>query len=32
MLVPTAITDVGLHLRNIETLRRLAFVAEGKSD
>ena len=32
VLVPTAITDVGLHLRNIETLRRLAFVAEGKSD
>ena len=28
-LVPPAILDVGLHLRNTETLRRLAFLAEG---
>lgn len=31
-LVPRPITDVGLHLRNVETLRRLAYIAEGKSD
>ena len=30
-LVPTAIRDVGLHLRNVETLRRLAFLAEGRA-
>jgi len=30
-LVPPAILDVGLGIRNIETLRRLAYVAEGKS-
>jgi len=30
-LVPPAILDVGLHLRNTETLRRLAFIAEGRT-
>ena len=29
--VPSAILDVGLHLRNHETLRRLAFIAEGRT-
>lgn len=28
-LVPKPLLDVGLHVRNIETLRRLAFIAEG---
>lgn len=30
-LVPKAIQDPQLHLRNIETLRRLAFLVEGRS-
>lgn len=30
-LVPNALLDVLLHARNIETLRRLAFVAEGRA-
>jgi hypothetical protein len=30
--VPKPILDVGLHARNVETLRRLAFIAEGRSD
>ena len=30
-LLPTAIQDPQLHLRNIETLRRLAFVVEGRT-
>lgn len=30
-LVPKPIQDVQLHLRNVETLRRLAFVAEGRA-
>lgn len=30
-LVPKPIQDVQLHVRNIETLRRLAFVVEGRS-
>jgi uncharacterized protein YndB with AHSA1/START domain len=30
-LVPKPVQDVQLHLRNTETLRRLAFVAEGRS-
>ena len=29
LLVPTAVMDIGLHIRNVETLRRLAFLAEG---
>ena len=29
-LVPKPVQDVQLHLRNTETLRRLAFVAEGR--
>ena len=31
-LVPPALLDVPLYLRNIETLRRLAYIAEGKAD
>ena len=31
-LIPTPIADAMLHVRNVETLRRLAFIAEGKSD
>ncbi|WP_224273440.1 SRPBCC family protein [Nocardioides lacusdianchii] len=30
-LVPKPVQDVQLHLRNTETLRRLAFVAEGRA-
>jgi uncharacterized protein YndB with AHSA1/START domain len=30
-LVPKPVQDVQLHLRNIETLRRLAFVVEGRT-
>jgi uncharacterized protein YndB with AHSA1/START domain len=30
-LVPKAIQDPQLHLRNVETLRRLAFVVEGRT-
>ena len=30
-LVPPAILDLALRIRNIETLRRLAYVAEGKT-
>jgi len=30
-LVPSAVLDVYLHARNIETLRRLAFIAEGRA-
>ena len=30
-LVPSAVLDIYLHARNIETLRRLAFIAEGRS-
>ena len=29
--VPKPLLDVGLHIRNVETLRRLAFIAEGLS-
>jgi hypothetical protein len=29
-LIPDAVLDVPLHIRNVETLRRLAFVAEGR--
>ena len=29
LVVPKPIMDVGLHIRNVETLRRLAFLAEG---
>ena len=31
-LVPTPRLDIGLHARNTETLRRLAYLAEGRSD
>ena len=31
-LVPKPLLDLPLFVRNIETLRRLAFIAEGKSD
>lgn len=30
-LIPKPVQDVQLHLRNTETLRRLAFVAEGRT-
>lgn len=30
-LIPKAIQDPQLHLRNVETLRRLAFVVEGRT-
>jgi len=30
--IPKSLLDLGLHARNVETLRRLAFIAEGKSD
>jgi len=30
-LVPAPLLDIGLHARNTETLRRLAFLAEGRS-
>ena len=30
-LVPKAVQDPQLHLRNVETLRRLAFVVEGRT-
>ena len=30
-LIPKAIQDPQLHLRNVETLRRLAFVVEGRA-
>ncbi len=30
-LIPKAIQDPQLHVRNIETLRRLAFVVEGRN-
>ena len=30
-LVPSPILDVGLHIRNVETLRRLAYIAEGRA-
>lgn len=29
-LVPKPLLDVPLHIRNVETLRRLAFIAEGR--
>jgi hypothetical protein len=29
-LIPPALLDIGLHIRNVETLRRLAFIAEGR--
>jgi len=29
--VPKPLRDVQLHLRNVETLRRLAFVVEGRT-
>ncbi len=29
-LVPSAVLDIYLHARNVETLRRLAFIAEGR--
>jgi hypothetical protein len=31
-LVPSRILDIPLYLRNVETLRRLAFMAEGRSE
>lgn len=31
LLVPKPLRDVQLHLRNVETLRRLAFVVEGRT-
>lgn len=31
-LVPSVLLDPPLYIRNIETLRRLAYIAEGKSD
>jgi len=31
-LVPDLVMDIGLHARNVETLRRLAYLAEGRSD
>jgi hypothetical protein len=30
--IPSWLLDIGLHARNIETLQRLAFIAEGKAD
>ena len=30
-VIPTFLMDVYLHWRNVETLRRLAFIAEGRS-
>lgn len=30
-LIPQAALDVGLHIRNVETLRRLAYIAEGRA-
>lgn len=30
-LIPPALLDVALHLRNAETLRRLAYIAEGRA-
>lgn len=30
LLVPTPLMDAGLYLRNIETLQRLAFIAEAR--
>lgn len=30
-LIPPALLDVGLHIRNVETLRRLAYIAEGRA-
>jgi hypothetical protein len=32
MLVPKAVRDVGLFHRNVETLHRLAYIAEGKAE
>ena len=29
--VPKPLLDIGLHVRNVETLRRLAFIAEGRA-
>jgi hypothetical protein len=29
-LMPTALADLATHLRNRETLRRIAFIAEGR--
>lgn len=31
-LIPPAVLDVPLHIRNVETLRRLALLAEGRRD
>ena len=31
-LIPPVILDPALHVRNVETLRRLAYTAEGKSE
>jgi hypothetical protein len=30
--IPAPLLDVGLHARNVETLQRLAYLAEGKAD
>jgi hypothetical protein len=30
--VPPALLDIALYIRNVETLRRLAYIAEGKAD
>ena len=30
-LIPKPVQDVQLHVRNVETLRRLAFVVEGRT-
>ena len=32
LLVPKPARDLGLHWRNVETLRRLAFLAERRAD
>jgi uncharacterized protein YndB with AHSA1/START domain len=31
-VVPAPLVDIALHARNVETLRRLSYVAEGKSE
>lgn len=30
--IPTPLLDIPLHVRNVETLRRLAFIAEGRTE
>jgi len=31
-LVPPVLRDIGIHLRNVESLRRLGFLAEGRAE